>query len=93
MGADKKKTGIKDELVDLGRLAHRLTREGKYREAEEKFGQLLEMDRNQVFALVGLGDLKRKKKRFKDAVSYYQRALEIEKNNKFALLGLGDACR
>ena len=80
-------------VVNLGKTAHKLKREGKLREAEEIYMRVLRMDSDSVYALVGLGDLKRIARHFEDAVKYYERCLEIEKNNWFALAGLGDACR
>jgi tetratricopeptide (TPR) repeat protein len=81
------------DLKTLGKVAHRLAKERKYQEAEEQYILILETNPNDVYALVGIGDLKRKRKAFRQAVSYYQRAREIEQDNKFALLGLGDAYR
>ena len=80
-------------VVSLGKIAHKLKREGKLREAEEIYMQILRIDSDSVYALVGLGDLKRRARRFEDAVEYYKRCFEIEKNNWYALAGLGDAYR
>ncbi len=89
----KKISDIDSGLKSLGMLASRLKRQGKYKEAEEKFAQILKIDPDDVFALVGIGDLKRKRKQFEEAVDYYNNALKIEEKNKYALLGLGDAYR
>ncbi len=93
MSGNKQRAGISRELKTLSILGHKMTKQGRYREAEEKYHQALTIDSKNVYALVGLGDLKRKTRRFEDAVSYYQKALEAEKDNKYALAGLGDAFR
>jgi hypothetical protein len=36
MTRNKEKTKIKTDLIALGRLAHRMAKEGKYKEAEAK---------------------------------------------------------
>ncbi len=84
---------MKRNVVSLGKIAHKLKREGKLREAEEIYIQILRIDSDSVYALVGLGDLKRRARRFEDAVEYYERCFEVEKNNWYALAGLGDAYR
>jgi tetratricopeptide (TPR) repeat protein len=87
------KIGKERDLKVLGKEAHRLTKQGRYKEAEEKYALVLKADSSNVYALVGLGDLKRKKKEFQGAIAYYQRALDVDKDNKYALTGLGDAYR
>jgi len=93
MRHNKIKPQTNKDLPTLGRLAHRMAKEGKYSEAEAKYTLILKMHPDNVYALVGLGDLERKRRRFQEAIYYYQRALEVEKENKFALAGLGDAYR
>ena len=89
----KRNTKMKRNVVSLGKIAHKLKREGRIREAEETYIQMLCIDSNSVYALVGLGDLKRGVRRFEEASDYYKRCLEIEKNNWYALAGLGDTYR
>jgi len=84
---------MKRNVVSLGKIAHKLKREGRLQEAEETYIQMLRIDSDNVYALVGLGDLKRGARRFEEAADYYRRCLEIEKNNWYALAGLGDAYR
>ncbi len=86
-------TKMKRNVVSLGKIAHKLRREGKLREAEETYIQMLRIDSDNVYALVGLGDLKRGARCFEEAADYYKGCLEIEKNNWHALAGLGDAYR
>ncbi|MFH1624972.1 MAG: tetratricopeptide repeat protein, partial [Pseudomonadota bacterium] len=81
---DKQKTKRKHDVRDLCRRARTMAKAGKYREAEKEYALALETDRTNVYALVGLGDVKRKTRQFEEAVSYYQKALEVEKENTFA---------
>jgi len=55
------------ELVELDRLARRLVKQRRYKEAERKFRQALAIDPHDVYLLVGLGDAKRKEKQFAEA--------------------------
>ncbi len=80
-------------IINLSKQAHKLNKEGRYKAAEDIFKRALNLDDNNVYILVGLGDLNRKTKRFSDAVHFYKRAIDIEPDNKFALAGLGDAYR
>jgi len=93
MTRHEKNNHVKRDVITLCRLARRLQKQGNYKEAEEKFILALESDPDNPYALVGLGDLKRKRKRFKEALNYYQKCLEVEIDNRFALAGLGDAYR
>ena len=93
MNGQKKKTKTRGDVIGLSKLARKMMKQGKYREAEEKYNLALKLEQDNIYLLVGLGDLNRKRKRFKDALYYYQRALDVEKNNKFALAGMGDAHR
>ena len=90
----RKRQKVKKEgLINIYKLAQKMAREGKYKESEEKFNLILKLDPNNVYAFVGLGNLKRKMKAFQKAVFYYEKALKIESNNKYAIVGLGDAYR
>ena len=85
--------GTVKKVTNLCRLDHVLRKEGDLRGAEEKYSLVLEMDPGNVYALVGMGDLRRREKQFEEAVQYYKRSLVIEKKNRFSLAGLGDAYR
>jgi tetratricopeptide (TPR) repeat protein len=93
MTTRRKKPKTRWDSVTFDRLSRIMTREGSYKGAEDNHALALETQPNDAYTLVGLGDLKRKKKQFTEAAHYYQRCLEIEKDNKFALAGLGDAYR
>ena len=81
------------KIINLSKQAHKLNKEGRYKAAEELFNRALNLDDNNVYLLVGLGDLNRKIKRFSEAVHFYKRAVDIEPANKFTLACLGDAYR
>jgi len=50
----------RDKALGPGKHARHLMKERKYSEAEQKYQEALELDPDDVFSLVGLGDLKRK---------------------------------
>ena len=84
---------MKKRVTELGKLAHQFKREGKLKQAEETYRELMNLDRYNTYALVGLGDLKRRAKRFEAAIGFYEKCLSIESDNWHALVGLGDAYR
>ncbi len=57
MRGHKKKAEINRELKTLGRLAHRLTKRGKYKEAEEKYALLLGAGGTEERRIEFLGDI------------------------------------
>jgi tetratricopeptide (TPR) repeat protein len=78
------------ELIDLSQRGYQLLKENYIAQAEECFLKILEEDQYNNYALVGMGDAARKKKRFHDAIDYYQRCLKIHPQNNYALFGLAD---
>jgi hypothetical protein len=54
------------EVVDRVKVGHKLRKEGNFIEAEAKYLEVLDLDPDNVHALVGLGNLKCKTKRFKE---------------------------
>ena len=73
MASRKKKTRTGFDLKELGKTAFRLKKEGKFREAESKFTEVLNRDPNNTYALVGIGDLKRVKRDFFGSSSVLQK--------------------
>lgn len=61
------------------------------KEAKESFSFILELDPNNCYALVGMGDAFRQERNFKKSLEYYQKCLETEQQNSFALFGIADA--
>jgi tetratricopeptide (TPR) repeat protein len=81
------------EVAELSQEGYRLLREGTYDEAVERFTAVLGIEPTNSYALVGLGDIARKRGRQEDAVGFYGRCLEHEPDNAFALFGLADSYR
>lgn len=78
------------KISELSKRGYQLLKEKMITEAEDCFDQILEMDKDNNYALVGLGDAARKKGKFKDAIIYYQRCLDLYELNNYALFGLAD---
>ena len=77
-------------LSDLSKQGYLLMKEGNLLEAEKCFTEIIEKDKLNNYALVGLGDIERRKRHFKKAIKYYQNCLEIHPSNNYALFGLAD---
>jgi len=83
----------KKNIPELSKSAYNLIKFHRYDEAENVFKQILEMDETNIYALVGIGDVKRQTKDFDNAIKYYEKALIVDPINKFALIGLADSYR
>ncbi|WP_024654069.1 tetratricopeptide repeat protein [Borrelia persica] len=84
------------ELLDVtekSKRGYQLIKEERLFEAESLFDDILQKDNDNNYALVGLGDIERKKRNFDKAIIYYQRCLSKHSNNNYALFGLGDCYR
>lgn len=81
------------KAVELSKRGNDLLRKKRYPEAEKTFLEVLELDDENPYVLVGLGDLYRETNRFEDAISSYEKVLESDSVNVFALRGIGDAYR
>lgn len=79
--------------IDLSKKGNQLLRKGQFREAEEVLLEAYELDPDNAYILVGLGDLYREQKKFGRAINYYEKILTIDEKNVFALRGAGDAHR
>lgn len=82
-----------DSAIDLSRKGNRLLRKGLFQEAEQVLREAYELNPDNPYILVGLGDLYREQKKFGKAVNYYEKILSIDEKNVFALRGAGDAHR
>jgi tetratricopeptide (TPR) repeat protein len=78
------------EISDLSKKGYLLLKENRVDEAIDCFFRILEVDENNNYALVGMGDATRKRGAYRDAVSYYQRCLSRHPGNNYALFGLAD---
>lgn len=70
---------------------YRMLRENNLAAAEEAFTTVLDLDPGNCYALVGLGDVARKRGDFAAAVVHYERCLQDDPDNTYALFGLADS--
>ena len=57
------------EISELSKKGYQYLKDNDIRLAKESFKRILEIDENNNYALVGLGDCERKQNKFKEAVS------------------------
>ncbi len=79
-----------NKISELSKKGYQHLKEDDIEGAQQAFNEILELDTNNNYALVGLGDISRKQNKFNDAVTYYKRCLEFYENNNYALFGLAD---
>jgi tetratricopeptide (TPR) repeat protein len=79
-----------NKIAAWSKEGYQLIKRNKVDEARQAFLQILEIEDNNNYALVGLGDTERKANHFLEAVNYYRRCLESYPENNFALFGLAD---
>jgi adenine C2-methylase RlmN of 23S rRNA A2503 and tRNA A37/regulator of sirC expression with transglutaminase-like and TPR domain len=79
--------------TELSKAGYRYLREGRLEEANESFNGILEINPENNYALVGLGEVARKQRNFQKAIEYYQACLQFHPGNKYALIGLADCYR
>jgi tetratricopeptide (TPR) repeat protein len=79
-----------NEISESSKKGYQLLKENRYDEAIDCFAQILEKDKENNYALVGLGDAARKRGAFKDAADHYRRCLVFHPGNSYALFGLAD---
>lgn len=78
------------EIADYSKRGYQYLKENRIEEAEECFARILEKDRENNYALVGLGDAARKRGAYRDAVDHYKKCLVYHPGNNYALFGLAD---
>ena len=83
----------RQRIPELSKQGYRLLREKKFREAEGKFQKILGLEKKNIYALVGMGDIYKGQKLFENAEQAYREALKVDPVNKFALIGLADSYR
>jgi tetratricopeptide (TPR) repeat protein len=81
------------EIANLSRQGYQLLKKGNVSDAIECFREIIEVDPENNYALVGIGDAYRKKRRYQEATHYYQRCLQFYPENNYALFGLADCYR
>jgi len=80
-------------IPEISKEGYKLLKQRRYREAESKFLKIIELDKRNIYALVGMGDVFKGSKVFDRAEEYYKEALTVDPVNKFALIGLADTYR
>ena len=78
------------EISELSKRGYQLLKDNRIAEAKESFNKILEIEENNNYALVGLGDSERKQGHFRDAEGYYSKCLDSHPGNNYALFGLAD---
>ena len=81
------------DISEISKTGYRLLRENKINEAIGCFTAILQIDENNNYALVGMGDAIRKRGSCREAAVYYQRCLDHHPGNNYALFGLADCCK
>ncbi|MCR5289548.1 MAG: tetratricopeptide repeat protein [Treponema sp.] len=88
--SEDEKDPVAKQISELSKQGYQALKDNKLSEAEKLFNQILGIEENNNYALVGLGDSRRKQNLFKDAVGYYARCLACHPGNNYALFGLAD---
>jgi len=78
------------KISELSKKGYQLLKEDDAEGARAAFFEILELDRNNNYALVGLGDIERKIGNIDKAFEYYENCLEYYPANNYALFGLAD---
>ncbi len=78
------------EISELSKKGYLLLKENDITGAQAAFNHILELEDNNNYALVGLGDSERKQNKFKEAIKYYNDCLTHHPGNNYALFGLAD---
>lgn len=79
-----------NKISEFSKKGYQLMKEGDIDGAKKAFNEILLIEDNNNYALVGLGDIERKINHFNDAIGYYKKCLEYYPANNYALFGLAD---
>ncbi len=79
-----------EEITTLSKRGYQLLKENLINGAEEYFKTILEKYPTNNYALVGLGDVERKRRNFRKALSFYNSCLNNYPNNNYAHFGAAD---
>lgn len=85
-----KTDGANTAISELSKKGYQYLKDNSTKEAIEAFNQILNIEENNNYALVGLGDSERKQCHFKKAIEYYSKCLSCHPGNNYALFGLAD---
>lgn len=79
-----------EKIAELSKKGYQLLKESEFDQAREAFFQILDIEDNNNYALVGLGDTSRKENKFNEAITFYNKCLSFYPSNNYALFGLAD---
>ena len=86
---ENEKNSEKDEksamISELSIKGYQKLKSNDLEAAKEFFEKILELDTNNNYALVGLGDTERKSENFAEAINFYNKCLEFHPDNNYAL--------
>lgn len=98
-GQKKVETASNSDQKDMSRIkniakeAYKLIDLKKYDDAKKKFVELLGMDPENTYGLVGMGDLLYRTKNYEESIKYYKSCLKTDTANKFSIMGLMNCYR
>ncbi|MDT8298235.1 MAG: tetratricopeptide repeat protein [Spirochaetaceae bacterium] len=78
------------EISELSKQGYQLLKEGLIERAIANFKVILEIQPDNNYALVGMGDAYRKDRRPDEAAGFYKDCLKFHPGNNYALFGLAD---
>lgn len=79
-----------DKVSEISKQGYAFLKEGDTKNAKLEFMRVLDLDPNNNYALVGLGDVARKTGNCDKAIYYYEECLKFHPNNNYALFGLAE---
>ena len=80
----------KPEISDLSQKGYLYLKENRIEDAKQCFEQIIAIEPENNYALVGLGDAARKQGKHQNAIKYYEKCLQFHPGNNYALFGLAD---
>ena len=80
----------KPEISEFSQKGYLYLKENRVADAEECFSRILDIEPDNTYALVGLGDAARKRGDFHGAAARYEKCLDRHPGNNYALFGLAD---
>jgi tetratricopeptide (TPR) repeat protein len=89
--SDNDNLEVQNLIAELSKLGYFYMKDDRLDDADEKFKKILSYDSKNTYALVGLGDVARKRSDFEAAVNYYNECLKNYSDNNYALFGLADS--
>jgi tetratricopeptide (TPR) repeat protein len=89
--SDNENLEVQNLIAELSKLGYFYLKDDRLEEADEKFKKILSYDDRNTYALVGLGDVARKRNDFDGAIKYYLDCLANYPDNNYALFGLADS--